>query len=940
MSAPSANAEGTLPPTTENVSDIVSAIQRVLEEHHVSDARFVLELPNGPSLVPATGTAAGGHGSSANNSPRARNTNPCSGLEGHAGAAVTTLVDMRVTPAAAPPTLPEHHRPPPRARSASTEPALPHALYPAPPQAGEASRKSPPHQPLSILVSTPTTATSFEHSAHRLDQTSRPPPGTDPIAIPTVKEDGGTPSLMSPLQYSLKSTESPATPMTTDRTDRPSQVAGQADKGEETSSPGPRRAADLANELADLRRLSHEVAQEVAAVDGKTKSKEPLQTFVGRSAILDDRRKRQSASSATSQWSPSNGLPLFPTPLPPGATSPTPSGPAHRSSGPQPPPSLKNGGGAGAAAGSGGGGSSTSTVSLVLSNNIDSLPQPRPPVPARRSVVLVASPLSKVAGASGGGGSSTGSAGSTGNGGGNTTTVTVTVPPAGSLPSLVAVKKSAKPGRTPVFSILNKDGSRLLEGGVGNGGGSSSNTTASAGNVNHTSNTNTGGGGVDVAAQLLTPPRVKGGTGSAASSTGAAAPASHHSRPSNVSLMADDRDPPSPVFKPLVGTAAEEQACQHPSILVQSAQQQQQHTRLPTPPEAPVSAAASTPTPVAASNPTPAVAAATPPSDASSPPLPSLQWTEQSRENTRRALQLQRQSRLSQTTEALRGADGAAVGGSEADPAGMPQRRLVSPALGKAATTSSGSTPAPFPSLPPTSPATFPYSTAPTANNAATASVGSGSSPSTPSRPSLREMLLEQQQLANASRRGMEQHAKLMQAAHTARASLTTTTTPTKPPSSALRPTTTSSAFSMPLRAVNAPATVAAPVYVSHPVLVVPSSEESGGSDARGVGLPATFSTPMGTGSNASTSPRPGTSGGSGIQVMKITLPHDADARQSAVQQLCRSSSGRKYVDSKERYRALLANQKEDLTSKDEKEEKYKDLLSRAVDYNRMQHPQ
>ncbi|KPI85285.1 hypothetical protein ABL78_5652 [Leptomonas seymouri] len=921
---PASTAKGAAtPPATEDVSDIMSAIQRVLAEHNMSDARFILELPNSPSRGAVTDGAAVEKGSGAGGNPKERSEDSCNNVRDRMNtdgippspssaraAATALLVDIQATPAAAPPTLPEHNRPPPRARSASVEPPLPHTRLPSPPQTNRATEQQQ-HQPSSILVPAPTAEVSLDHSAQKLDATARPPPAAGTSAKPTAKEKQETPSLTTPLKYSGQAKESREAPVTKSSAHPSSLTSNSADKGAQPP-PSPHRPADLASELAELCRLSHEVALEVTNVEGRTQSKEPLHAFVGRSAILDDRRKRQSAMPATSQWSPSEGLPHFPTP-PPKGSPPAASSSTHHPAGYQPQPSLVNSGSSGTSVAEGNG--SADAVSA------------RSPASLRRNVVLL-SPYDRItAGAVGGGPSSVGSGG---NGGGASNGV----PSAGSLPSLVAAKKSAKPGCTPVFSILNKEGSRLLE---GNGNGAANNFSVSA-NSGHSSSNNTNNGVSSSVSgctpQPLTSPSAKSGTSSTIGSVGAA----HHSRPSNVSLVLEDRDKPSLVYQPLVGTAAEEQANRHPSILVQPP-----HPRPTGPSEAPASATAPTTTTTAATTITAATAAV----------LPSSLWLEQSCENTRRAAQLQSQSRLSQTTEALTDAKKSAatkeaVSNNRGNTANSTHRRLFNPALSDAHGVPSTTPPlAQKASQPP--PSSCPP--AATMKKAGTsASAGAGSASTSPSRPSLREMLLEQQQLEDTSRRGLEQHAKLMQAAHSARVG--SATTPNRVSSS--QPPTSAS-VSASLGVASAPATIGAPVQVTSPVPAMPALEKadagasggdsistsvSVGSCNRLASTPSMPATSEGAGSTAPAAPRPNNAGAAGIQVVKFTLPHDEDARQSVVQQLCRSSAGSKHVDSKDRYRAMLASQKEDFNSKDKKEEKYKDLLSRAVEYNRLQRRQ
>jgi hypothetical protein len=954
MAAP--NADGSpMASTAGNMSDVMSAIQRVLAEHNLNDARFVLEVPSSQRAVATNLTAEGGGEGGGRGGATEKDT-VCAEAAlfpspdaADAAAAAALLKGLNAPPLTGPPTLPAHQPPPPRARCASVEPSHPHHLHPTPSLGYVTGAATPPPQPQTLAEATATPSSS-------------PPPqsSTDGLATPKLRGKREVPSLLSPLQYSLQSTESHTTPVTTGQGDQSSLTSNPTDKGDASpSAPQRARAADLSSELAELRRLSHEVAQEVAAAESKTHVKEPLQAFVGRSAILNDRRKRQSASSATSHLSPSNGLPLFPAP-PPNATSASMSGP--RASAFQPPSSLVNGGVGGSA---GGNTNSNSSASLAIGSNADSLTPSRSQVSQRRSVVLVSSPDHKLANVGGGGGTA-GGAGSTrgisssGGGGGGPGAV----PSAGSLPSLVALKKSAKPGRTPVFSILNKEGSRLLE---GSGGGSN------AGNsFNASANTNAGstGGGTGIP-RPLTPSSVR----AAGSSTSSSAYASHHSRPTSVSLMADDRSPPSPVFQPLVGSAAEEQACRRPSIFVQHGQQQQQHTRLST---LSMDAAATT------------AAGATPPSP-SPTASPSLLWSEQTRENTRRAFQLQSQSRLSQTTETLPSphpTTSSTVGA-------VKHRRSFSPVLTAPAAKASISTTVVSQSTPSTFP---PPSTNTTASNSTNNNTGGGGragaapASATPSiashkRPSLREMLLEQQQLEDASRRGMEEHAKLMQAAHTARTSAATAAAPTvstpaaatiltpttnttagKPPYTR-RPSSSSSppSFSAPLGSLNGPTTVAAvvlphaassssPSSLSRPpppsAAVSPedAAGTSGSNSIRTVSRTASLPLPgtpksskglaMGGPRHSGDGSRTGVAASGVIQVVKFTMPPDMDARQSAVQQLCSSSSGGKHVDSKDRYRAMLATQKDDLTNKEAKEENYKDLLSRAVEYNRRQRPQ
>lgn len=954
MSSVPASSAAPQSSAADNVSDLMCAIQRVLAEHNVSDARFILELPN--SQYPTTVTVTTEGGAQDVSDPLSKEEE-----EETVEASTALLMDLKATPACAPPTPPAHQRPPPRARSASAEPAAPHTPHTTPPSVKRAAtppplqeeqQEEPPQAQDEQQSPLPRPSPpSPDNSAAQLDTTACPSADPKTLVTPTSATTATRTrealSLVSPLQYSLPSTESHAASLTNGRVAQPSLTSDPAGKVDHPLPSSPcRTSASIVDELAQLRRLSHAVVQEVASVEGRTQVKEPLQAFVGRSAILEDRRKRQSAS-ATSQWSPSTGLPLFPTP--PSLATPTrrhtsptttTSSSLHRPPAFQPTSSHVTGG----AVAAGG-----SPASVFITSSTDSLtPSSRSLPSQRRSVVLISSPDYKGSNAAGGGGAGGSGAGVNGGGG----CAASAVPSAGSLPSLVAVKKSAKPGRTPVFSILNKEGNSYAS------SNSSTSTTAS-------SNTNNNGSiGGAATPRLLTSSSAKAGT----SGTSGSVCASHHARPMSVSLMADDRNPPSPVFQPLVGSAAEEQACHQPSILIQPGQPAYAHARVFSPSKAAVHVAgtttnaanttAATAAPHAAATDGAAAASATSmPAHNSAdsptpPPPPSLWWSEQSRENARRALQLQSQSRLSQTTETMTSASDAAAAAAAADGsggggAGTKYRRLFNPALSAKAVKSGGEVLPPFPASQP--PSTFSSAFKATTVNSEsggggdaaaatteTATAGSPHSTATtttapsPRRLSLREMLQEQQQLEDASRRGMQEHARLMQAARAVHSSGSSSAaaalTPSATPFTLPYPSDSSSVASTPGATTGAiPATAA-------------SSDEVNAS------VPASNTVKADSSSNTRTSSGGGAGGPrtseAGIQVVKFTLPQDAEARQSAVQQLCRSSSGVKHVDSKDRYRTLLASQKKDLSRKDEKEEKYKDLLSRAVEYNRLQRPQ
>lgn len=955
MSSVPASSAAPQSSASDNVSDLMCAIQRVLAEHNVSDARFILELPN--SQYPTTATVTTEGDAQDVSDPLSKHEEEEE--EKTVAASTALLMDLKATPACAPPTPPAHQRPPPRARSASAEPAAPNTPHTTPPSVRRAAtppslqeeqQEEPPQAQDEQQSPLPRPSPpSPDNSAAQLDTTACPTTDPKTLVTPTSATTAARTrealSLVSPLQYSLPSTESHATSLTNGRAAQPSLTSDPAGKVDHPlPSSSCRTSTSIVDELAQLRRLSHAVVQEVASVEGRTQVKEPLQAFVGRSAILEDRRKRQSAS-ATSQWSPSTGLPLFPTP--PSLATPTrhhtsptttTSSSLHRPPAFQPTSSHVTGG----AVAAGG-----SPASVFITSSTDSLTPSSHSLPSqRRSVVLISSPDYKGSNAAGGCGAGVNGGGGGCGGGGCAASA---VPSASSLPSLVAVKKSAKPGRTPVFSILNKEGNSYAS------SNSSTSTTAS-------SNTNNSGSiGGAATPRLLTSSSAKAGT----SGTSGSVYASHHARPMSVSLMADDRNPPSPVFQPLVGSAAEEQACHQPSILIQPGQPAYAHARVFSPSKAAVHVAetttnatnttAATAAPHAAATDGAAAASATStPAQNSAdsptpPPQPSFWWSEQSRENARRALQLQSQSRLSQTTETMTSASdsAAAADGGGGGGAGTKYRRLFNPALSAKAVKSGGEVLPPSPASQP--PSTFSSVFKATGVNsesggggdaaaATTETATTGSPHSTartttapsPRRPSLREMLLEQQQLEDASRRGMQEHARLMQAAravHSSSSSAAAALTPSAKPFTLPYPSDSSSVASTPGATTGAiPATAAtsdevnASVLASNTVKAGSSSSDTRTSSGGGAGGPRTSE--------------------AGIQVVKFTLPQDAEARQSAVQQLCRSSSGIKHVDSKDRYRTLLASQKKDLSKKDEKEEKYKDLLSRAVEYNRLQRPQ
>ncbi|KAK7195104.1 hypothetical protein NESM_000433800 [Novymonas esmeraldas] len=738
---------------TGNVSEIMAAIQRVLAEHNVGDARFVLELPPATAATDTTTAAAAVAAAAAAASAPA----PVSAAVDTPASAL--LAQMQALPATAPPPPPAHQPPPPRARSPSAQkrPAtpphsrLPH--HPAPPHTAEAA-------PLADTVSALGATARPSTSAATLDGhvKASPPPPPPPTAAAAAAAAPPEPTSPPQIPFDTLSSDDAAVVLTDEA-------------------------------AAEMRRVSHQLAQDLAAAETHMSRKEMLQTFVGRSAILDERRQREAHLHAQTPTPSLNGVPFFAAPPKSEAAVATPpsSPPTRRAA----PASTARVPAAGA----------TPDAAMSLS-----LP-PEPQQPQRRSLVRLTSPPAPPSvSVSPGGARSVGAVASDGG---------------GSLPSLVAAKKTAVPGRTPVFSILNKDGSRLLE----NGGG--------AADVVRPSSTNE-------------------------SSTSSAV--SRHSRPGSVSVLADDRAPPSPIHEPLLGSAAAEEARRQGSILVGS--QPRAATSEPTPP------------PVLEST-----------ESSEERTLPKL-WSEQSKDNTRRAAQLQSHGRLSQATDVRQTvppATSTAAGGSsrlDSSPVSSALRSPPRPATSSAATTTTGAT--------------------------ARAS-------------SLQAMLREQQRQQDASRRSLEEHQRLMQTAGAARPAALTPAAATASASGAGAHT------APPLPTAARPARLAA--------TAAPTARTVPGGD--GDEAPS-----KGSVSGSTRASSPAGHGASGIQVVKFTLPHEQEARQAAVQQLCRTSAGTQHVDSKDRYRALLAAQQNELTAQEAKAQSYKELLGRAMDFNRQQQQQ
>ncbi|CAM37837.2 conserved hypothetical protein [Leishmania braziliensis MHOM/BR/75/M2904] len=807
MSGAAGSATSSAARQPDDVSGLMAAIQCVLAEHNVADARFILELPptvavaatTDDDTVPVIQRAGKLSSATAPIGPPALNT-------GGGAATTTLLMGMQTTPATTPPPLPEHQRPPPRARS-------------------PAQQRSPTRQhhesPLKNLFFSSSTlqpgAPELSDSVNSLGSTARPAPNA------TASDASGTRVAPAAMMQTEPANTIPAQQLTQSR---PPSPVGPVD----TLTSDDAAVALTGEATAGICHVSHQLAHDIAVAEVQMTRREILQSFVGRSAILDNRRQREAQMQAQASKLSLNGI-LHPTvPFKTGATGSTtrPSSQPRRGTATPAEKTPVREFSADAAISSG-------SVASTLSTAVSSPSPPEPPQPQRRGVVRLTPPPPSVSLNSGGFG--------------------VRDPAVGdssSLPSLISSKKLAVPGKTPIFSILNKDGTRLLDHGdaeVALGTSLSGVVPTGSTCVAATGDATNGCGEAEASQPTGNSNNGNNGT-------------SHrrHSRPGSVSLLADDRAPPSLVHEPLLGTAAEEEANRQRSILV--------HTQ--------PRAAMPLTQPLEGSS-----------SKVSGGALPKL-WSEQSKDNARRASQLHNQSRLSYTTQ----------------PDNLPvsSKTVTTDEIGKHQT---GAVSA-FSVSPPRSPCWSPTSSADT----------------TSARASLRAMLQEQQLLQDASRRAMEEHNRLMQATRVARAPATAS------PNLFDTSKTPSGALVAPLvRTTTAPAGAAA---------AVPAATKEDDTAFRKAGIPPSpRASPPGHNASGVSAPN-----GCGIHVVKFTLPHAEEARQAAVQQLCRSSSGTQHVNSKERYRALLAAQQNDFTTHEAKSQSYKELLDRAVEFNRYQQQQ
>ncbi|CBZ33178.1 hypothetical protein, conserved [Leishmania donovani] len=780
----------------------MAAIQSVLVEHNVKDARFILELPSTPAAASTVVTAVhadapGTWGAGNASSVTAPVDSSAPSTEGGVTTA-TLLMGMQTTPAAVPTPPPEHQRPPPRARSPSERQRSPASYH------SESLQGHALPAPSALHSGSP----PLNDSISSLGATARPAP------VAAVGDASGT--QMTPSAAAEEG------PVNTILAQPPAQP----------HPPPPRSAVDaitsdgsadvLTGEAAaEICRVSNQLAHDIAVAEAQMSRKEILQKFVGRSVILEDRRQREAQQLAQASTMPWNGIPHPAVPFKADAAS------AHTKASSQPrrgiptaatkPPAQKLSADPTIPSGS---------VASAFSPAVLSPPPPEPQQPQRRSIVRL-TPPSRTPVHSG----DNGARGSV-------------LSDSSSLPSLVSAKKSAVPGKTPVFSILNKDGSRLLD----QGGAAMTLRTSLSGAL-----AKAGGACVAAAGAATNGGDATEASRSSSNSNSNNTSISHirQSRPSSVSLLADDRAPPSPVHEPLLGVAAEEEANRQRSILMQT------QPRSPTPEPQPVESAI----------------------NRDDGEVLRKMLSEQSKNNTRRALQLQNQSRLSHTTQ-----------------------MAATPVIGKNQPSASGTF----------STASTPRSPSRPSTSAAAAS----------SQPSLRAMLQEQRQLQDASRRSMEEHNRLMQAARAAR-------TPASASSNAFE---TSKIPAVRLATPPAHATPAATgAAAAAPVTV---QEDDAAHRKPGIATLARASSP---GRNTNGTFTPSTSG---IQVVKFTLPHEEEARQAAVQQLCRSSSGTQHLDTKDRYRALLAEQQNEFTAQEAKAQDYKVLLNRAVEFNRFQQQQ
>ncbi|KAG5508159.1 hypothetical protein JKF63_05413 [Porcisia hertigi] len=774
----------------------MAAIQRVLAEHNVSDARFILELPPADAAAAATAAVASRFGAvreacdTDKVSPITEKLDSSASNTGEQSTRTALLREIQATPAAAPLRSPEHQLPPPRARSPSTRNRSPVSQNP--------QSLYQRDMPLDF-TKPPNSPALLDSTVDVLDSTARP--ATDAAA--------GGESVQQVASTAIAPRERPnATPT------QPSTQLRQASSGRPDNTATPVDAAEalMGDAATEVRRMSERVAHEVAMAEAQAKRKEILQSFLGRSAILDYRRQREAKQAAQPSTLSSSGIsPLAaPRKAPVATTTTTMSSPGRGGTSMLPKKPSARTISADTAGLSGSVANTFSSASLP-----PSLPEPQQP--QRRGVVRLTSPAPNTSVDSSG----IGIRGSV-------------LLDSSSLPSLVSAKKSAVPGKTPVFSILNRDGSRLLD----QGGAVATPRTPLAGAPSSgatsatTAGTAANGGAVTDANQL-----------SSDSSSNNSIAHSRHSRLSSVSLLADDRAPPSPVHEPLVGSAAKEEASRTRSILVST------KLRAATPKSHPLESASG--------------------KGIIGEALPKL-WTEQSRDNARIAAQLQSQSGLSRSTEMLDPPQRPVTAGTI--PMGNPQARAANA---------------------PSSVSSLRLSPGPSTSSTLTAS----------SRPSLRAMLQEQQQLQEESRRGIENHKQLIQAITSAQG----------------LPFSTSSQSNAPATPKESSTSVAA---------AEPAERVAAARLGPGTETPARRS-PLGHSISASTA-----SNTAGIQVVKFTLPDEQGARQAAVQQLCHSTAGTQHLDSKARYRALLDEQQNEIAAQEEKVQGYKELLTRAVDFN------
>lgn len=237
------------------------------------------------------------------------------------------------------------------------------------------------------------------------------------------------------------------------------------------------------------------------------------------------------------------------------------------------------------------------------------------------------------------------------------------------------------------------------------------------------------------------------------------------------------------------------------------------------------------------------------------------------------------------------------------------------------------------------------------------------------SRTSLSELLKEQHQTAAMAQRSLAEHERLMEKVREiksvplASASTDTSISATPPPAPPAAKAEAMKLSRESAYAVSAEdstsavdSTLKPPVsHVSGDSAVLSGENESSRSAPPSASLMADDALYKGldrastTSTKGSVSLRPSMSvlqngsssclGGSGIQVVKFTMPTESTARNDLVKQLSRTPGGLQHVDAKDRYRAMLMEQQDSLEANATQEIAYKEMLKKAEEYNKhLQH--